>query len=131
MTVALSSVDYLTVEHATLPTFEKRKITVNWDFSKIPKESLQVTPIWAQSFSRVARFPSLSQKNGFVFADQIWHYEALNQYSTTGRFHFGFYSLQNKFIDNLNIGRKFSKSSKVCLAFSEKWFCIRRSNLAL
>ena len=25
-------------------------------------------------------FASLSQKNGFVFVNQIWHYKVLNQY---------------------------------------------------
>ena len=38
--------------------------------------------------------------------------------------------LQNKFIGNSSIGRNFLKSSKVCLAFQEKWFCIRQPNLA-
>ena len=38
--------------------------------------------------------------------------------------------LKNKFIGNSSIGRNFLKSSKVCLAFQEKWFCIRQPNLA-
>ena len=33
-----------------------------------------------ETFWRVPRFASLSQKNDFVFVDQICHYKALNQY---------------------------------------------------
>ena len=38
--MTLSPVEYLTVEYSTFTTFEKTKITVKWDFSKTPKESL-------------------------------------------------------------------------------------------
>ena len=48
-----------------------------------------------------------------------------------GRFHFGLWQTSNKFIGNSSIGRNFLESSKVCLAFPEKWFCICRSNLPL
>ena len=32
------------------------------------------------AFARVSMFDSLSQKNGFVFVNQIWHFKALNHY---------------------------------------------------
>ena len=36
--VALSPVEYLTVENSTLTTFEKTRITINWDFSHTSKQ---------------------------------------------------------------------------------------------
>ena len=45
------------------------------------KKNLWETPIQGERFLTVSRLVSLSQKNGFLFVDQIWHYEALNQYS--------------------------------------------------
>ena len=39
------------------------------------------------------------------------------------------HTLQNKFIGNSNMGTKFLESSKVCLAFQEKWFYIRETSL--
>ena len=33
-------------------------------------------------------FPSLSQKNGFAFVNQIWHFKALNQYSVAYKIRF-------------------------------------------
>ena len=38
------------------------------------------TPIKRKRFSRLLSLVSLSQKNGFVFVDQIWHSKASNQY---------------------------------------------------
>ena len=40
-----------------------------------------------------------------------------------------FDTLKKKFIGNSNIGRKVLEYFKVCLAFPEKWFCIRQPNL--
>ena len=36
-----------------------------------------------RNFLKSSRWVSLSQKNGFVFVDQIWHYKAMYQYSIT------------------------------------------------
>ena len=33
-------------------------------------------------------FGSVSQKNGFEFVEQIWHYKALNQYSIAKKISF-------------------------------------------
>ena len=33
-------------------------------------------------------FPSFSQKNGFVFVNQFWHFKALNQYSVAQKIQF-------------------------------------------
>ena len=38
--------------------------------------------------------------------------------------------LQNKFIENCNIGRMFTVNLKFSLAFPKKWFCICWANLA-
>ena len=46
------------------------------------------------------------------------------------RFELGFNKLQNKFIGNSRIARKFLESFKICLGFPGKWFCIRQPNLA-
>ena len=37
------------------------------------KTSLQETPIWEESFWRVSRSASFSQKIEFLFVDQVWH----------------------------------------------------------
>ena len=44
------------------------------------KTNLQITQIQRQDSKRVSTFASLSQKNGFVFVNQIWHFKALNYY---------------------------------------------------
>ena len=38
--------------------------------------------------------------------------------------------LQNKFIENSSPEKNFPESFNVCLAFREKWFCIRQTNFA-
>ena len=44
------------------------------------KTILYETQIKGEGFGRVSTFASLSQKNGFVFVNQIWHFKALNYY---------------------------------------------------
>ena len=44
------------------------------------KTNLQETQTQGELFGRVSMFASLSQKNGFVLVNQIWHYKALNHY---------------------------------------------------
>ena len=66
------------------------------------------------------KFISIPQKNNVVFVDQTWRYKALNQHSSTEKIWF-------KLLRDL----KTLKTSKVGLAFLEKWFCILRTNLAL
>ena len=44
------------------------------------KTVLQETQIQGEGFGRVSTFASLSQKNGFVFVNQIWHFKALSHY---------------------------------------------------
>ena len=43
---------------------------------------------------------------------------------------YAFYSLQNKFIENSNTLRNFSRRFNVCFAFLAKWFSIRRASFA-
>ena len=38
--------------------------------------------------------------------------------------------VQDKFIGNSNVGRKLLRSSKACVASSQKWFWIRRPTMA-
>ena len=45
------------------------------------KTNTQETEIQREIFWRVSRLASISQKNCFVFINQIWHFKALNQYS--------------------------------------------------
>ena len=52
------------------------------------KTNLQETPIKGESFWRVSRFAQFSQKNSFVFVKQIWHFQALNQYSIAEKIRF-------------------------------------------
>ena len=91
----------------------------------------------------------LSQENGFVFVNQRWHFKALNQYSIAQEIWFrpskdlkkfleslkdsiqAFDTLQNNFIGNSHIQRRFFESFNSWLAFPKKWFCIRWLNLAL
>ena len=93
------------------------------------KTNLQETPVQGGSFWRSLRFASVSQKNGSEFVDQICHYKALS-YGSKDSIQ-AFDSLQKKFMGNSNIGGKIFDSFKACLAFPEKWFSIRRPNLAL
>ena len=44
------------------------------------KTFLQETQIYGERFRRVSTFPSISQKNGFVFVNQFSHFKALNHY---------------------------------------------------
>ena len=60
--------------------------------------NLQETQIQEESFQKVSMFASLSQKNGFVFAKQSWHFKALTQYSVAKKIRF---SLLKNFQTNL------------------------------
>ena len=51
------------------------------------KTNLQETQIQG-GFGRVSAFASLSQKNGFVFVNKIWHFKALNHYSQAHKIRF-------------------------------------------
>ena len=44
------------------------------------KTILQETQIQGEGFGRVSTFPSISQKNGFVFVNQFSHFKALSHY---------------------------------------------------
>ena len=52
------------------------------------KKNLLETAIYRESFREVLTFVSFSEKNGFVFVDQIWHSKGLNQYSMTQKIRF-------------------------------------------
>ena len=41
-----------------------------------------------KNLRKVSRSAWLSQKKGFIFGDQIWHYEDLNQYSMAQKIQF-------------------------------------------
>ena len=45
------------------------------------KTSLQETQIYGKCFWKVSTFSSVSQKNGFVYVNQIWHLKVLKQYA--------------------------------------------------
>ena len=65
-----------------LKTLNQYSITLEIPFRSLTefKTNLQETPIQKESFWKVSRFALFSQRNGFTFVDQIWHYKALNQY---------------------------------------------------
>ena len=52
------------------------------------KKKLYKIPLKRERFWWVSRFAPLSQKNEFVFLDQIWHYKPLNQYSMSRNIQF-------------------------------------------
>ena len=70
-----------------------QKIRKNNNHSKLSvftdsKTNLQETPTWRESISKVSKSASLSQKKGFAFVDQIWHYKDLNQYPMAQKIRF-------------------------------------------
>ena len=52
------------------------------------KTSLQETPTWRENLRKVSKPALLTQENGFVFVDQIWHQKCLNQYSMAQKIQF-------------------------------------------
>ena len=50
---------------------------IHFRFSRDFKRNLWKTPKYEESFGEVSRFALLSQKNGFVFVDQLLHFWAL------------------------------------------------------
>ena len=56
------------------------------------KNSDSQTPIYGENFCRVWKFVSISQKSGFAFVDQTWHYKTLNNCSITQKFRFRFFT---------------------------------------
>ena len=69
------------------PYFQPYKIR----FRLLPglKTNLQKTRIQREGFGRVSTFAQLSQKNGFVFVNQIWHFKVLNHYFQAHQSQFG------------------------------------------
>ena len=47
---------------------------IRFRFSRDFKRNLWKTPKYEESFGEVSRFALLSQKNGFVFVDQLLHF---------------------------------------------------------
>ena len=86
------------------------------------KTNLQQIPIQGESIWKVSKFASLFQKNGFAFVDQIWHYNALNQYSMAQKIVLRLGRLHDNFIGIFKMGRSSSESLKVCLIFPGKCF---------
>ena len=90
------------------------------------KTNLQEALMKPESFCRYPRFVSLSQKNGFVFVNQIWHYKALNQSSMAQKIWFGLLTeLKTSLQEIPTKGESFLEIIKVCLAFPKIFFCIR------
>ena len=52
------------------------------------RTGLQETPTWRENLRKVSKPASLSQKNGLVFVELIWHYKDLNQYSMVQKIRF-------------------------------------------
>ena len=66
--------DFKTLNHNFQP--DKIRFRLLTGFKTI----LQETRIQGESFGRVLTFASFSQKNGFVFVNQIFHFKALSHY---------------------------------------------------
>ena len=94
------------------------------------KTKLQKTQIQRESFWRVSKFASFSQKIGFVFVNQIRHFKALNQYSVAHKIQFRLLiDLKINLQETQIQGESSSGSFKGCLIFLEKWFCIYLESL--
>ena len=76
-------------------------------------------------------FALLSQKNGFAFVNQIWHFKALSQYSVANKIRFRLLTAFKTNLQETQIqGESSSESFKGCLIYLEKWFCIYLESLA-
>ena len=82
---------------------------IHFRFSRDFKRNLWKTPKYEESFGEVSRFALLSQKNGFVFVDQLLHFWALPW-------------LLPCTMGDSDVRRNFLESFKVCLALPEKCF---------
>ena len=92
-----------------------------WQASKRLCRKLQYREKVLEEFQRLRRSP------GKIVLYSSTNFRVLKTWaiiSNLVRFDLGFERLRNHFIGNLNIGRSIWKSLNVCLAFSEKWFCI-------
>ena len=89
------------------------------------KASLSVNLRWKEIFWKGSWFALLYQEIAFVFANKMWYFVALYHYSVTQMIRF---RLLTNFKIRLQVtsvwGETFFKQSfKVCLIFSEIWFC--------
>ena len=82
-------------------------LKIRFRFLRRLKRNLQGTLTLGERFQSISRFAWLSQKNGSVFVNQIWYPKVWSQYPIPA-----FDTLQNKFIGNSNIKRKFLERSK-------------------
>ena len=98
-----------------------------WQASKPFYRKLKYREKVLEEFQRLPRFP---RKMVLYSSTNFCILKPWAIISNLIRFDLGFWGLQNHFIGNSNIGRRFWKSFNVCLAFPEKWFCIRQPNLA-
>ena len=92
-----------------------------WQASKRLCRKLQYREKVLEEFQRLRR------STGKIVLYSSTNFRVLKTWaiiSNLVRFDLGFERLRNHFIGNLNIGRSIWKSLNVCLAFSEKWFCI-------
>ena len=94
------------------------------------KNILQEIQIQREGFGRVSTFASLSQKNGFVFVNQILHCKALSHFFQAQKIRLRLLTGFNIIFCKTQIqGEGFGRLSK-CFAFPEKWCCIRQSIFA-
>ena len=85
--ITLSSLEYSTVECCIFKKIEKTIITqTTYTFH------LQETTTWRENLLKVSNSASLSQKNDFVFVDQIYYYKDLNQYAMANQIGFALFT---------------------------------------
>ena len=103
----------------------KTKKTVNWDFSQTPKQVYRKLQHGGKIFAKFQGQPPFSRKVVLYSLTKLGIIKTWSNIPWLRRFDLHLSRLQNKFIGNYNIQRKFSESFNVSLAFPENWFCIR------
>ena len=98
-----------------------------WQASKPFYRKLKYREKVLEEFQRLPRFP---RKMVLYSSTKFAILKPWTIISNLIRSNLGFDRLQNHFIGNSNIERRFWKSFNVCLAFPEKWFRIHQPILA-
>ena len=87
---------------------------------QFPREMVQYT---STKFGRVSTFPSLSQKNGFLFVNQFWHFKALNQYFQPYKIRLRLLRAFKTLLQKIQIcGERFGRVSRFASGFQKNGF---------
>ena len=102
----------------------------NLHFSQTPKPVYRKLQHGEKIFSKFQSQPRFPRKMILYSSNKFYIFESFTNIQSHWRFHLRFLQTSKQIYRKLQYTEKVFRKFQRCLAFPEKWLCIRRANLA-